>query len=803
MKKIRLAAALLCSLGSIAGAQPQDTPCDRTLQFADRLYQRGDQWDIAIDQYRKFLSDCTEDPRVPGAKYRLGDSYYQLGDLTAARATFEELLDETKTADRNARTQLRLGEIACRSESYDEAISRLLSLLKQNPGPEIAEASRYFLAESYRRTGSASKAIEVFEQNLRDFPGGPYSPYSAVSISKVLVSEGRGEEAARRLVEMAAQDGKSSDPAVLSMVQDAILTAAQIYRDEHKPGKAAATYHRFSTEFPDSPRVPDALYGEASAWYGMGAYPDAEPALSQLVARLEEGTRLDLRIQAHYLYGMVLYETGEHEKAFLWFEKTLDQTQPADRAADLHPLAAAQAVQCLYHLGRYEEVLQQSDQFISRFTDQREVQGRMLYLKGQSLVRLDRNGEAILEFAYLLDKYPGHELVPQATYQIGRCSLLEGQNEAAARNLLTYVDRYPDTTEAPEALYFAAEAYYRLSQFAKAGEQFSRLEEQYTGSPRREVALLRMGECSYQLRDHDRVFQTFDRFLREFPRSDRADVALYYRAFIYQTRHQYKRAIADYGEILDGFPKSRLAGDARLRKGLTEFHAGYSDAAAETFLPLILGPEPPRGVDTSVYLWLAGYLQDGKRYKEALAVYEKAEEVFPSEDVIQKSLYERGECFRLLRKCPDAVILFQKLLLDYKGSPYAPPTNYGLGLCLAQAGNLPEAERAFLAAQETEDATLAAHATFHYAEVLRDRDAVEEAYKSYLLVAYRYDHPTLTARSYLQAALCQETLGNKERACQIYQDILETCQDSPEAATAETRLGSDLCAPPPTPPADR
>lgn len=771
------------------GASAQTSEADRDLRFADRLYDR-EEWDLAISQYRVFLGKFADDARSPEARYRLADAMFRKGDLDVARGEFRSLLDVATDENRRMRILARLGEIAYREGEHAEAQS-ILSALLQNPlVPEVEEPVRFFLAKSHQAAADLAKAAGELQAVLDRFPRGRFAHFATVSLAEIYQAEGDKAKAAATLERFAENNLGSDDPEVRGLAEQALVGAAQLQVDLGNHQQAAQTFHRFAEAVPDSPKTVDALYGQTRALHQLGRFADAVPVVERLLPLIEQYQRTDLRMSARFLKGSSLFELKRYREALAEFDIVLALSEPPAAAADLHPVAAAHLVQCRFLLGELDQVIAAAEQFEQRFPGSDDLQGRLLFFKGQALAQEGRHSEAIVEFALLLNDYPDHALTPQATYQIGRSCLLDQQFDRAARNLTKYVERYPDTPEAPEALYFAAEATYRMQQYEPAAELFRRVVEGYPDSPRREAAHLRWGECHVFLRQYDRVFEIFGDFLSRYPDSAGCAEAYYYRGFVLQNRQDYAEAVRNYDELLARFPDSLYASDARLRKGLAQYNAKDNDAAAETFLALVNDASASARLDSNIYLWVGKYLVSNRRYVDALSVYERAARLFPADDVQEVSLFERAECLRRLDRCPDAVELYRSLSDRYPDGGYHYPAQYGLGVCMQAAGNHAGAADAFAEAQASTSNVLAASATFGYGEALRDLGRTEEAFTAFMKVALLFVSDELSPRAYLEMAGCQEALGDARKAREVYAELIEAYPESPQAKVARDKVGS-------------
>lgn len=177
---------------------------------------------LAINEFREFLTYYPTHPRADYAQYKLGYAHFKqmLGperDQTETREAVKEfeifiekypnstLMSEVKARLRDAKDRLsesdyRVGFFYYRARWYPGAIDRFKTLLKNDPQYTHRDAVYFHLAESLlkadNKTGKA-EALPYFEKLVQEFESSEYL-----------------EEAKRRITELKAQGGITSDGAL-------------------------------------------------------------------------------------------------------------------------------------------------------------------------------------------------------------------------------------------------------------------------------------------------------------------------------------------------------------------------------------------------------------------------------------------------------------------------------------------------------------------------------------------------------------------------------------------------------------
>ena len=103
-----------------------------------------------------------------------------------------------------------------------------------------------------------------------------------------------------------------------------------------------------------------------------------------------------------------------------------------------------------YSRREYLLALDESDEFLAEYPDDPLVQ-EILYLKGQSLIELGRQLDALKEFSTLLQRFPGGKRAPGALLRMAVAYESMGQLELAAGVARRLVAEHPRSSEAKAA----------------------------------------------------------------------------------------------------------------------------------------------------------------------------------------------------------------------------------------------------------------------------------------------------------------------------------------------------------------
>ena len=139
--KTRMAFALALVLSLLAAAPAfADTP-EEILRTAVQLYQNAD-YDLAADQFAKFMAQYPKDAHAPDAQYGLAESDFAKGSVKDALAAYDALIARFPGSAKAPDARLRRGDCQYLLKDYLKA----------------AEAYKAFLA-AYPDKGSRADAL--------------------------------------------------------------------------------------------------------------------------------------------------------------------------------------------------------------------------------------------------------------------------------------------------------------------------------------------------------------------------------------------------------------------------------------------------------------------------------------------------------------------------------------------------------------------------------------------------------------------------------------------------------------------
>jgi len=327
---------------------------------------------------QKLLTDYAANLSLGLAVRTLGDHYRAKGNLQAARALYQYVVDKPLApveALWSQRTLVFCGIDANDTAATEAALQDLVTKFAENPRlPAIVMA----VGQYYRGKGDPAHARQIYQQVLQRFPAGDQAVRAQgnVVLCSVDLKDDAGIEAGiQTLLTQFAQDRnlvavvqdvanrlgsareamrvqlyeyivKQHPQHDLAVMAQTKLCQIRIYRDDDRG--AEALFQKILTDYPDHPRLASAvlLVGEAYFYRGIRAVrlsPEGilvvtEYAKSSLRQAIERWDRIITQMPAHpsvtaetyYGVARAYYRLGEQEK-MLGYARTLIDRWPTNQ----------------------------------------------------------------------------------------------------------------------------------------------------------------------------------------------------------------------------------------------------------------------------------------------------------------------------------------------------------------------------------------------------------------------------------------------------------------------------------------
>jgi cellulose synthase operon protein C len=628
-----LALGLSTRAATADDAPAQKSPPAAVRQFRDcAAFQDRGVYDLAADEWERFLEQFPQDPLAAKAHHYLGMCRLLLKQYDAAAADFKftiETYPKSELADASylnlGLTQYSLAQ-AGQAAAYDEAIATFSALVAKFPqSKQVAEALHY-LGESLYARGKKEAAARAYTELIVKHPSSPLRPDALYALGVTRQELGQHAEAGQTFDQFGKEFPKHP------LRAEIVMRRAETSLSQGQFAEAAALYATVPEVFPESKYGPQAMLAAGNCFRRAG---NLEAAEKWLTATLSSGGETNPEA-AHWLARVKLKQQKPGD-ALTIVQDALPQSKGSSFAVDL-------------------------------LTDQADA---VYDLDG-------RRGEAIGLYAAIAKNHPEHPLAPHALYRAALAALDQADYPSAKSYSEQYLHAYPSQPLAADAGWIGAEAALQLKQYDRAEKLYSQLVEENPAHAdagawklRRGLALLMqkkysevvatlvalapelkspdlvaqsqflLGSAFHELQQHEPALRAFQASLAARPQGKQADETLLALAAVYRQLDNLPEATATLRRLLAEFPQSKFLDRATVQLGEYAAAMGDFDAAADYYRRV---PQnwPHSALVANAQYGLASTQISRKDYSAAVQTLGALIDAHPQDAVAAKARYARA-----------------------------------------------------------------------------------------------------------------------------------------------------------------
>jgi TolA-binding protein len=465
----------------------------------------------AISWYEKLPRQFPDSPYRDDACFGRGMVYKEAGALSEAEAAFQTLLSDYPHSDRTAQAHLRLGENYMERGAFDQAVAAFEaysdcglriadcglphSPITSHQSPITSPDSiRALMAEAFYRKGSFSKAIPLYEQQLRT--AGDEDRKAAILLRLVEMYERVGEP--ERAIERATQCIARYPESAASV--SCLLARADLFRRTEHPEEALSDYRALA---------------------------------SSRFASKASKSRADL-----------LFALERYEEASKAYESLLGSSPEDADAAGTHVL-------CLFRLGRSREATQAVRSFRKRFGDARNWLARLELEQGKRLLGRKEFEAAQASFEKQLNAFGDTEYADDARYYLGLVHFQQKRMEEALQVFSDFLTAFPKSPFLPEVTMKLGTIYYLSGHFASAIDYYKTVSKS-ADSGLEVDALFNMVLSYERLGRYDAAIEIAETLIRRFPENDVIPRVKMKKGISLMKLGNYEKAIAVFQKNMPG-----------------------------------------------------------------------------------------------------------------------------------------------------------------------------------------------------------------------------------------------------------
>jgi len=737
---------------------PDDPRADRATHYLGVCHLKGNRFADAAEAFQKALKQFPQSTLRETSLLYLGIAQYSQGRdgkaemFDQARATFDELLKSFPQGKSVAQALFYQGECLYGQGRKTEAAARYTQLLDKYPQHSLVSDALYALAVAQQEAGQHEAAAANLDRFLQQFSENSLVPEARLHRGEAAVALGQFEAAVE-------QFGKAAEAKDYALADLATVRQAVALAQLGRYGEAAELYESIPRRFPESKQVATAGLAAGKCYHLGGNHAKARAVLEALLKDPKQGAEA-----AHWIARSLLKENRPAE-ALAVVEKAmqarakdppaqllLDQADAAYEIPDqrrksvelyaalaaghpqdaVAPQAAYMAGFAALGLGDYAGALKSSDDFLAQFP-KHELVVEVKYVAAEARLQLGRVDEARKLYHELIDLAPQHADVETWRVREGLALFLKQKYAEAVVTLQGVVGQLKTPAAVAEAHYLIGAS---LAEQGQAEAAITALKAALAADPKwrqADATLLALAQAYRQNKQASEAAQCLRKLVADFSQSGQLDRAHYNLGAYAYADNDSKTAAAEYRTLLAKWPDSPLASQALYGLAWSELNLGHGEQAEEAVATLLKRFPQDKLVPGARYArGLVRHQQ--KRYAEAIEDLEALLATKPERTQRSDARYALALCQVGLAKWDEAVATLESILKDDAQYAGTDKVLYELAWAHKSRGKDSLAAEAFARlAEKHPQSALAAECHFHVGEAAYQQGEFLRAAKAYLL----------------------------------------------------------------------
>jgi TolA-binding protein len=646
------------------------------LNFANGLF-RLNNYDMAAQEYEKFLKGAKPGPDADEARFGLANSRLFQRRYDEARRQFEEFLKAAPNHPNAPTAWYRVGETAFLLGDLAAARKALEKFTAENPKHHHLETALPYLGDVYLKLEDLPRAKQTYERALATYPQGRLVDRARSGLGRTLALQGDSQGALKVLQELADHGGPE-------WVDKALLQIGQIQAGVGQPARALSALETLERVAPRSVLIPESRLGRAEALLKLDRQGEAEPLLRSLAA---EGPPA-LAGQAAFTLATAQLEKGRAAESLGTVDEVLKRSPRSPMAAAL----LFQSAEAALKLGKADEA---RARYLRAFeadpadpwADDALLRAAQLALEGSdhdTARRLAGNFAA---------RFPASPRRADARLVEGRAALASGKPKDAIKILtagLAQDKPGPETAQAER--YYLGLAYRADGQPAKEAEVFDALARTPAAAVAADAQYM-LGQGHIEARRFAEAIPPLEKYLADKPNGEVADYAWAHLAQARLEQGQTDAAEKALAQLAARFPRSKALTPTRLRLAEAAVAAKQYDRAAGLFTLVAQGDDPALTIRARSGLGWA-LLEAGKP-AEAAAAFANLLAEAPNDPHAPDAALGRGRALELAGKSNDALAAYASVSTTYPRTSQADLAALARARLLVETKHPDEAAEAF------------------------------------------------------------------------------------------------------------
>mgnify|MGYP003792757425 CR=1 FL=1 len=775
MKLIRIVICIgFTFISGFIYAQSTDVDTEEVSQFdfANGLYSRQF-FKEAIEEYKKFIANYPNSPRLGEAYLRLGKSALVEKQYEVAISAFDQAISRLSDLKRKTEAILGKGECFYYLKRWAESTEILKGLIDENTQPEFRVRALYFYARALEQTRNYETAINVLQTMIQNFPEHSLTPIARYILGTIYTKVNQLENAASVLSEV-ANDARIDK----ELRMESHFRVAEIYSQLGWYEGALNAYGVVKTQFKDGPYKERADFGYLWTLYQAKRFAEA---VNEGKTFLQSYPNAEKRPFAMYILANSLLEQNQLDEALTFYNSLREQFPNTSYAVD----AIYKTAWVKYLKNDYAGAKTDTLTFLDKCGES-PLKPEGNFLLGSIYTTEGNYEDAMEEFQLVYEKYPDSKFAPEAMYKSAECAELLGITQSASQLYMRFIEKYPNHSLTVSAYLRSGDLHTKEGAYEKALDSYLKAKALAQNNPLEEQVFIRLAVCYERLNKSEEALQIYQEFINKFPQSQQSyDMQLKLGLHYLKEKKDTIKAIETLQKLLAQNPPPQIAGQVWHAIGIACYETKDYEKAAEALLKTVLDyPQVP--MEEEQFAWLAQYYLDAQKWDESAKVLKRMQEVLKDYPAPQRLQYRYAECIQNLGRTEEAIQEYQKVVDMAPSSASATEALFRIAQIYEHGNQMEQALTFYEKCANNGGSETSARAQFRLSEIYESRGDYEKAGRNYLKVAILYLHPELSPESLWRSGQCYLKSNEKENAQRAFRELISDFPSHPLAEKAKT-----------------
>ena len=750
-------------------AKETEAPDRRQLDYANALFSRK-LYDLAVPEYEKFLSQYPGAPGRAGAYFYLAECYRALNRTSAARTSFQSVLDNYGESEFAGPASYGVAEILFTQKDYAGALTLFHRAAAKSKESALALSARYFEARCLENVDRKDEALNLYQQVAEVKNPNPYREDARLAAGTIALARGRKADALRNYEALASEAQKAALKAEATVRAGMVAVDLQ-QTEKGKFDKAMA--EKALSLLQKGRTLPEAGRWRAVAEVGLLRLQYQSGEYDKVLAEYKRGQAQipeEVRAEMMLIVGNSQRQLGHTKEADDVYRQIIAKYPDREEAKD----AQYQRLINFYNSNAPALLAEVEEYLKSNPTPERADQAKLL--KAEHFYKEQKFADAAPIYAELRASHLSPKLRAEAAYKLGWCFVQLKDGAQVVEAFSYFVQGFPDSPQMPSVLTQRALAYQESKNYDQAVQDLNTLLAKFPAAKEREAALQQKALILGQQENSKGMSDAFRQLLKEFPKSSVAAQANYYIGKAAFEAKDYKGALAPL-DAARQLNKEQYYSLATLRIVSTFFYLKDRPALTKE-VDGFLAANPSAKVPAEILEWLGVEYYNEKNYTAAEKYFSVLGQSESLGNVKPDFWFYLADTETKLKNFVQAETAYEKYLQVATDPAAKAKTLLALGATKIAAHKPDDAQKIAEEIMSLQpEGRVNAEARLLAGDVQVERQHFDEAGKAFMGVALLYDDPAITPRALEKAALAYQKAGKSEEANRVTKQLRDKYPD--------------------------